>query len=229
MRYAAGRPSAFNPKSIATLKLWLRADQGITIATGVSQWNDLSGSGNNLTQGTAGKQPLFVASAQNGLPAVRCDGVDDFLQSGAYVDTEPVTLFVVFKTITLGTGGVHDVLWDGVLAGSQYAINQNGGNFALFNSNGAGLNSTTIATGTYHYGTNIYNGVSSVTRLDGSQTAAGSIGAAPAAPGGFTLGGFGDGSRTYNAEYAEVLQYTSVLSATDYGRVEAYLKKRYAL
>lgn len=225
-------PPTFTPTSVGagTARLWVRADLGITLNVGnVSAWGDQSGNGNHLSQGTAGFQPLFVASAVNGLPAVRCDGVDDFLQSGAYVDTEPVTLFVVFKTITNGTAGVHDVLWDGRTSASQYAVNQTAGNFAMLNSNGIGLNSTTVATGTYHYGTYIYNGVSSVSRLDGSQTAAGTIGAAPAAAGGITLGAFGDGSRSYNAEYAEVVQYASVLSAGDYGTVEAYLKARYAL
>lgn len=87
--------AGFTPKQIGggTLKLWVRADQGITIATGVSQWNDLSGNGNHVTQGTGSAQPAFVASGQGGRPLVRFVSANsqvllkvttDLIGSGAY-------------------------------------------------------------------------------------------------------------------------------------------------
>ncbi len=59
--------------------LWLKADDlsgsdGSAIAT----WPDASGNGNDATQATAGRQPLyFSTSSLNNMPAVRFDGVDD--------------------------------------------------------------------------------------------------------------------------------------------------------
>jgi hypothetical protein len=44
------------------LKLWLRADTGIVTATGVSQWNDMSGNGNNFIQATGAAQPQYNTS-----------------------------------------------------------------------------------------------------------------------------------------------------------------------
>ncbi|PYJ85882.1 MAG: hypothetical protein DME22_07470, partial [Verrucomicrobia bacterium] len=63
------------------LQLWLKADAGITTnaSGGVTQWADQSTHGNNAVQITDAAAPLFVANAQNNKPALRFDGVDDFL------------------------------------------------------------------------------------------------------------------------------------------------------
>ena len=72
-----GRGGGFSPSDIANLELWLKADAGITFnGSDVSAWADQSGNGRNATQNTASRQPLFVASVINGLPAVEFDGVD---------------------------------------------------------------------------------------------------------------------------------------------------------
>lgn len=43
----------------------------------VSQWTDVSGSGNHYTQGTGGLQPVWRANQFNGLGALQFDGTDD--------------------------------------------------------------------------------------------------------------------------------------------------------
>lgn len=59
-----------------------RADLGYTIDTGVSQWLDWHNS-HPLVQSTASAQPSYQASvaALNGKPALRFDGVNDYLAS----------------------------------------------------------------------------------------------------------------------------------------------------
>ncbi|MBI5100828.1 MAG: hypothetical protein HZB33_03165, partial [Nitrospirae bacterium] len=66
------------------MKLWLKADAGVTKdgSNFVSAWADQSGYGNNAQQAAAGLQPLFVSSGSNGRPAVRFDGIDDFMDYG---------------------------------------------------------------------------------------------------------------------------------------------------
>jgi hypothetical protein len=61
-------PSVLGPQ----LTLWLRADLGITIGTGVSAWADQSGYGNTFTQATGGLQPTYTAVNGNfrGQPSV---------------------------------------------------------------------------------------------------------------------------------------------------------------
>jgi hypothetical protein len=63
------------------LKLWLRADAGLTFATGnyVSAWADQSGNSNHATQNTASAQPLRVEGEANGKPVLRFDGSDHVL------------------------------------------------------------------------------------------------------------------------------------------------------
>ncbi len=49
------------------LKLWLRADLGVTLnGATVSAWADQSGNGNHFSQGTAAAQPTFTASGGPG-------------------------------------------------------------------------------------------------------------------------------------------------------------------
>jgi hypothetical protein len=65
--------TVWNPSMISTA-LWLDAADATTVTTvsgAVSQWNDKSGNGRNATQETAGNRPVYQASAQNGLNAVR--------------------------------------------------------------------------------------------------------------------------------------------------------------
>ena len=54
----------FSPTDITGCQLWLDAadSSAVTIATGVSQWNDKSGNSNNLTQSTTGSQPTYASS-----------------------------------------------------------------------------------------------------------------------------------------------------------------------
>lgn len=90
LRRSQGGPTT--PRTIfgASLKQWLKADSGVysdagvTLATDggtIAQWNDQSGNGVHLTQGTAGNKPLYRASGfhTNSLPSVDFDGTDDFL------------------------------------------------------------------------------------------------------------------------------------------------------
>ena len=63
----------WTPAELGTLSFWLDADDAstITIATGVSQWNDKSSNGYNMTQASTSNQPAYVTNAQNGRAVVR--------------------------------------------------------------------------------------------------------------------------------------------------------------
>lgn len=57
------------PSEIAP-QIWLRADRGVTVATGVSSWADQSGNGNHVVQATSSRQPALMSSLYNGLPGI---------------------------------------------------------------------------------------------------------------------------------------------------------------
>ena len=69
------------PVPLAGLSLWLKADQGVTADSNleVSEWTDHSGQSNHATQSTGSLRPKLVYNAIHGQPALRLDGVDDYL------------------------------------------------------------------------------------------------------------------------------------------------------
>lgn len=63
-----------DPAGVSGVAMWYKADSaGNTNA----QWNDFSGAGRNLTQGTVSKQPVLTANQINFNPAYVFDGTDD--------------------------------------------------------------------------------------------------------------------------------------------------------
>ena len=64
---------AFSPSNIPNLGLWLDANVGVTYdgSNRVSQWNDQSGNGRNVTQtAVASRKPTFLSNQLNGKPAI---------------------------------------------------------------------------------------------------------------------------------------------------------------
>ncbi|HEY9684984.1 MAG TPA: FN3 associated domain-containing protein [Oculatellaceae cyanobacterium] len=98
------------PQPSSNLALWLRADQGITSSGGsISQWSDNSGQGNNATQSTGSAQPTLATGAVNSaiLPTVNFNGSTQFLNlpSGFANLTNGASIFVVSKpTSSTATG-----------------------------------------------------------------------------------------------------------------------------
>lgn len=73
----AQRPAAAsggNTPPMTNLIGWWKADIiAGSNGSSISQWNDSSGLGNNLTQGTGANQPTLATNVINSLPAVRFD------------------------------------------------------------------------------------------------------------------------------------------------------------
>jgi len=96
----------FSPLELSPV-LWLDASDATTITSSgspatVSQWNDKSGNGYNVTQATGANQPTTGTRTQNGLNAIDFDGTNDQLRSGAVVTqittSKALTQFVVVKS-----------------------------------------------------------------------------------------------------------------------------------
>lgn len=82
------------PNEINGLKLWLKADAGVsTNLSGVNLWSDQSG-----TNHASGAAPQFVPNAVNGLPAIQFDGSDDYLDTPSkFTATNNFTILAVLK------------------------------------------------------------------------------------------------------------------------------------
>lgn len=105
-RALLGRSRAFRPSDISGLELWLGARfvTGKNDGDAVSSWLDQSSNGRNAGQANGTKQPLYKTGIINGLPVLRFDGSDDFLNVPAIdlTGTSGLTLFVVVANITSG-------------------------------------------------------------------------------------------------------------------------------
>lgn len=130
--YTLGKPAAvFSPLDLSPV-LWLDASDTSTITESggsVSQWDDKSGNGNNVTQGTAARQPTTGTRTMNGLNVL--DFNSDSIATAADALTS-MSQFIVFVVASTDNAAVNQYLIDTTSGGrailgissSQYLLAQ---------------------------------------------------------------------------------------------------------
>ena len=234
------------PFPTAGLAMHFAADQllgptGTLPADGavVSSWVDLSGNGRDLGQTDAVRQPVFKANGLNGLPTVVFDGSStagdrDYLGTATFASAlpQPLTLFFVYKSPSTSA---NKTLIDAPLSAGTNRVRVQA---TTVPTSALQLYTTTFTSpgkaktvGTFYSVTAIFNGASTRLRANGTEETL-SPNHDPGAAGmrGLLLGGRQDLNDTAFAatEFAEVLVFGRLLSDTEVGQVEAYLKARYA-
>jgi len=85
------------PTMIPGLRLWIRADLGITlVGDRVSVAADQSGNALDFIQPIASARPLWVNSVVNGHPVIRGDGIGDFLRTSGIAISPGNTTRTIF-------------------------------------------------------------------------------------------------------------------------------------
>lgn len=221
-----GGGASWTPADLPDVVLWLRSTEGITIATGVSLWEDQSGNGNDVKQTTPSLQPTVEASAINGLPVITFDGTGDRLKATAFTLSQPTTVLVVLRQ---NTWTLNDYFFDGN-ANASMALTQRvstprlglaaGGAAVAINSD--------LAVGSFGLVTCKFNGASSSLQVNNNTSVTGNPGAE--APGGFTLGSPGATSSFAGAvSIAEVVLMSSIATDEDLALMRAYVTSRYGI
>lgn len=100
-----------------TVLLWLDAGIGVSLdgSGNVEHWYDKSGQNDHAFQTTSGNRPTWVADSGNGFPAIRFDGVDDYLDVPQSVSgSVDRMIFLVFKSSLISSKGDYEnIIYDG--------------------------------------------------------------------------------------------------------------------
>lgn len=232
-RRGVGNNGPFRPTLLSGCVLWLRADRGVTKdgSNNVSAWKDQSSAGNNASQATGAKQPLWVNAGSPGLPVIRFAASTHIL-SGALAHTgTTLTAFVVANRVTQVTNGSPLDLTKGA---NDFADNDS----TYFNENdatndGVWRNGSSVvtfahpATGTFGVWSMVHDGVNVTARLNGvSQglgASAGAFGISKYLINGRSVGG-GVETALGNYEIGEAIVYSRNLNAAELSRVDKYLR-----
>lgn len=215
---ALGGGAPFSPDSLPNLAAWFKHGQGITVVTGVSQWNDASGNARHLKQATLGSQP-----ALQGDNSILFDGVDDFLKCDAFTLNQPFTVYIPFKQISWASA---DYVMDGNTNSTAAILQRFSGaspQLEMYAGTNFG-NDSGLPIGTYGVVVAVFNGANSFFGINLGAGASGGAGAQNAA--GFTLGARGSGGSSFcNIQVkGDILVYTGTHDASTRALVVAYLQ-----
>lgn len=245
--WVVGQAFAGSPDQISGLKLWLKADgvlwqdsarttRALLADAPVGCWDDASGTGNHVTQGTAAKRPLLKLGAAGGRPAVRFDGSNDTLSSttASGCDSQAFTQFAVVKKLAtgstdiLGTGstaGAGNTEW--YFAAEKHRLDVENTSTLVAANTAIGLtdyrvvaivSDPTLGSGWATLATAITDGF-----IDGTDTTPRTFNAGA----NVWVGSERDAAQWFNGDIAEILRFNRALTPTETNQVGAYLAARY--
>jgi hypothetical protein len=216
----------FSPLDLSPT-LWVDASDTGTITEStpgsgtVSQWDDKSGNGYNLTQGTGTAQPATGTRTINGLNVLGFDGADDRMIIGAFASnlTQPNTIFAVF---------IPDIttlyyVYDGRNATNRNALIPNGPD-SLYAGSSLGLVNVDTVT---QVARAVFNGNSSSLHIDGVLKSAGNVGTQSL--GGLTVGSRYSYQRFFQGAIAEIIVVDGTLTAQQISDTETYLANKWGI
>lgn len=228
------RLGPWNPRALAGLGAWYRADMGVTIATGVSAWADQSGSGDankNLAQGTGTAQPAFNASdsAYAGKPTLTFTAASSqSLASGAWAVAPAVagcTFFIVGNT---GGTAAQEVLFDSISAQRMLLDNNVSATGIRFFLGSGPIGTTTLSAKNVIVVQCLASSTSTAVYVS-AKTALMTGSPGTSTPTGLTLGIASVGGGALNGKIAEMAYYSRVLSTSEVNQLLAYAGARYAI
>ncbi len=221
------------------LRLWLRADAGITTNSDgtVAQWNDGSGNGNNALAGTTA--PVFAPNVLQGKPAVRFDGAASYME----VATAPSVAFAgdlaSYAVVRYDDFGGYRALWAKTLgnqpASVDYYVLPNSGVPRFYRGNGTGSAGSVdgaqpLFTGAYLIVGFEMAGTTASHYLNGAPNGSGQITAAIADGGTPLRIGTRDDTATWmKGDINELLIFGHALSQSERSQVLGYLSAKYGL
>lgn len=227
---SSGAVAATTPQTIfGSLAWWYRADLGVTVATGVSTWADQSGNNVNMAQASGPAQPALIASAINGQPAVRADGISQVL-SATWARVAPGTqpFYLCFVAKQISWVALNCLAGDFGATGMFISADPASPQIDMFNTTNANAVSATL--GTYLRIEMQFTGSTADYMKAGSAAAVTGANSGNNAGGGtlqlFNRGG-SVGGRYGNWEIAEAFGYLGTASGGQRSSNDTYITGRY--
>jgi hypothetical protein len=203
-----------------------RSDLGITNVaddTAIAAWPDISGNGYNLTQSTGGDQPTFYKSTTakliNGLPAVWFSGAQYMVNTTIPTTSQPVTMVVV-GIYTSSFSGTPVMLADGSAA---HAVElAAGATPTLEMYAGTVLGGGTPVLGDLYLQIGVFNGSSSLLRVNGTALESGAAGS-NAFTGGVVVGASASIAQFLTGAISHVIIFPYALNVLQCEAIEAFM------
>ncbi len=185
----------------------------------VALWKDKSGNARNATQAIAANQPTYQAAVQNGLSAVRFDAANDGMLSGLAATGGDLSVFAVYDFRGTDTG-----LHRAIQGSNNWLLGPYAGQYRYHAGNWVGT-PPGVTQYQFIYQTAVQNATLATNYVNG--TSYGTL-ANPIYPGTVSLGGSGMyPGEILNGDIAELLVYTTALTAAQRQAVEAYLASKW--
>ena len=218
--------TGFSPINLSPT-LWLDASDGTTITESggaVSQWDDKSGNGNDLTQGTSANQPTTGSRTLNGFNVLDFDGTDNMAVTYAAPISQPLTIFGIAQNDN-PSGNGH--LWTGTVANSAqlYLV----GSVAEHWITGGlpTLKYTTAPDGNVNLYRVTYDGASTSFAINGDVKITGTTGTD--SPAGFKVGSAVNGLAAFDGVVGELIVVEGTLTAQQIADTETYLADKWGI
>lgn len=212
------------PTDIAGCQLWLDADDAATFTYSsgvvVSQWDDKSGNGRHVSQGTVANQPSRNGT-QNGRTTVVFDGTNDVLAGANQSAQASQTWFFVMQDTGTQFQSGQFCRWGNI----RFDRNNDASETLTFSKIGVVNHATGQAIGsawnvwTWSIATNVMT-----LYKDGASLYTSGSNAINTSSAAFTVGA---ASSYFRGEMAEVIVYSTALSGTDRQAVEDYLSAKW--
>lgn len=238
--------TAFSPRQIPGCALWLDgADSStITMVTGVSQWNDKSGNGYNLTQGSTGSQPTrtgnllnFVTNYNMNIPQAAINNASTWSMFFAVNPIASVNWFMAKQRDGVNSYNIFSTTQTGGPGPNAYFTGLTNYLYVrMFNAGTLAASSAALTMSQLQILSFVYDGTNMLIYINGnlSSTTAGSFAIQnDTSSTNFLLGQwFGNGTN-YNSngnfQLGELIYFNSSLIATQRQRVESYLAQKWRL
>jgi hypothetical protein len=233
----------FSPTSIANCALWLDgADAStITTATGVSQWNDKSGNGFNLTQSTGSLQPTRTGNYLNFQSNYFLN-----IPTSAINNTSAYSFFFVFNPIAslnwilqkqYNGVGSYDMIsmtnyWQTSTGSTSYLYWTAWANPGPFANSGSALSLSTVQLIEITFdGTTLtmYRNGNVLSTSVGSYTIPNATSVTNCTLGSWIADGSIQNNNTTNFQLGEFVYYNTFLSTTQRQKIESYLAQKWGL